>query len=79
MHVIDSIIQSTTMVRHDPLLNYWNPNLQIVTHKPIPMVHDQIKSGKKMPGLKTYLTQSKQESYNEPPTGAALLKTEYDL
>lgn len=56
MHVIDSIIQSTTMVRHDPLLNYWNPNLQIVTHKPIPMVHDQIKSGKKMPGLKTYLT-----------------------
>jgi len=32
-----------------------------------------------MPGLKTYLTQGKQESYNEPPTGAALLKSEYEL
>ena len=79
MKVTDSITQSTTVVRHDPQLGYWNPNLMIVSHKATPALNDQVHERKQMPGLKTYLNQPAHQQYLDQPTGSSLSQAEYSL
>ena len=40
MKVADSLIQTTQLVQFDKKLNYYNPNLFIVTHKDAPALKD---------------------------------------
>jgi hypothetical protein len=43
------------MVKHDPKLNLFNPDLMIVSHKSTPYLHDQHSINKKRGHLRDYL------------------------
>lgn len=55
MKVTNSIVQSTTLLKHDPKLKYFDPNLLIITHKATPYLKDQIGENKERGHLRQYL------------------------
>jgi len=70
MKVADSLIQTTQLVQFDKKLNYYNPNLYIITHKDAPALKD-IKKQKRMVNLEAYLN-AKRNPINDQPTGSNL-------
>ena len=70
MKVADSLIQTTQLVQFDKKLNYYNPNLYIITHKDAPALKD-VKKQKRMVNLEAYLN-AKRNTINEQPTGSNL-------
>lgn len=77
MKVTDSLIQTTQLVQFDKKLNYYNPNLYIVTHKDAPALKD-IKKQKRMVNLEAYLN-AKRNPVTEEPTGLNLSLAELAL
>ena len=72
MKLKDSIIQTTTLVQFDSKLNYYNPNLYIVTHKTAPALND-VKKSKRMQNLTAYLNAKKNPvTETESPTNLNL-------
>ena len=79
MKLQDSIIQTTQLVQFDAKLNYYNPNLYIVTHKTVPSLRD-IKKTKRMQNLTAYLNAKKNPvKNNESPTNLNLSIAEESL
>jgi hypothetical protein len=64
-------------VQFDKKLNYYNPNLYIVTHKDAPALKD-IKKQKRMINLEAYLN-AKRNPRTEEPTGLNLSIAESSL
>lgn len=77
MKVADSLIQTTQLVQFDRKLNYYNPNLYIVTHKNAPALKD-IKKQKRMVNLEAYLN-AKRNPLTEAPTQQNLSIAESNL
>ena len=66
MKLQDSNIQTTQLVQFDAKLNYYNPNLYIITHKTGPSLRD-VKKSKRMQNLTAYLN-AKKNPITEAPT-----------
>jgi len=77
MKVADSLIQTTQLVQFDKKLNYFNPNLYIVTHKDAPALKD-IKKQKRMVNLEAYLN-AERNPITEAPTNLNLSLAESKL
>lgn len=72
IHLKDSITQSTAIHQFDKELNYFQPYLQIVTHKQTPNLRDQTTHNKTMPRLRQYLQAEAPNTLLTEPTGANL-------
>ncbi len=74
----DTITTQTRAVQFDRALNYYNPNLYIVSHKHTPCLND-VKRQKRPLHLEAYLNQPKPKVAYAPATGQNLSEAEQNF
>jgi len=78
MNPSDTITTQTRQVQFDSNLNYFNPNLLIVSHKHTPCILD-VKKQKRPAHLEAYLNMAKPKDQYPSPTGQLLSDAEQNL